>query len=252
MGVEGGRSPVRAADRRSRRTSVRLAVVSFAFAIAFMAAALPGPSAAAASSSLRRYPYLTDLVTNNVTINWATTTAITTGSVSYGQVGTESCTAHTVTATKVSITVGTTAEYQWKALVSGLGADTPYCYRVFGGSTDLLGSDPSPVFRSQIAAGANTPFSFAVLGDWGAVSSNGTNPDQANLMSRIAASGARFTVGTGDTAYPGGSQTNYGDLVQVGADTSTIFGPSFWTVPGSSIPMFNTQGNHGMNSTALT
>src|SRR5439155_18176279 len=184
MGVEGGRSPVRAADRRSRRTSVRLAVVSFAFAIAFMAAALPGPSAAAASSSLRRYPYLTDLVTNNVTVNWATTTSVMTGSVTYGQAGVESCTAHSVTATKVSITVASTAEYQWKALISGLAADTAYCYRVFGGSTDLLGSDPSPVFRSQIGAGATTPFAFAVLGDWGAVSSSGQNPDQANLMAR--------------------------------------------------------------------
>ena len=33
-------------------------------------------------------------------------------------------------------------------------------------------------------------------------------------MSQIAASGVRFAVGTGDTAYPSGTQTNYGDLAE--------------------------------------
>jgi Calcineurin-like phosphoesterase len=88
-----------------------------------------------------------------------------------------------------------------------------------------------------------------VLGDWGAVDATGNNPDQANLMSRIAASGARFAVGTGDTAYPGGSQTNYGDLVQRGADVSTVFGPGFYKQMGARIPMFNALGNHGLNAT---
>jgi phosphodiesterase/alkaline phosphatase D-like protein len=113
---------------------------------------------AAVASELRRYPYLTDLVTSNVTINWATLTSLTTGSATYGRVGSESCTAHSVTATRISMTVGSTAEYQWKAQVSGLAPDATYCYRVFGGSVDLLGSDPSPQFNSQVAAGATTPF----------------------------------------------------------------------------------------------
>jgi len=90
-----------------------------------------------------------------------------------------------------------------------------------------------------------------VLGDWGDVDAGGNNAPQAALMSGIASSGARFAVTTGDTAYPSGSQTNYGDLVQRGADTSAIFGPSFWTKAGDGIPLFNTQGNHGMNPTSL-
>ena len=56
---------------------------------------------------------------------------------------------------------------------------------------------------------------------------------------------------TGDIAYDGGTQTNYGDLTQTGANVSTVFGPSYWTVPGDTIPMFNVLGNHGLNSTAL-
>ena len=55
-------------------------------------------------------------------------------------------------------------------------------------------------------------------------------------MSQIAVSGVRFAVGTGDTAYPSGTQTNYGDLVETGPSVSTVFGPQFWTKAGASIP----------------
>ncbi len=233
--------------------TVRMRIAVLCAALTCVLAASPSQTAAAGpSSTLRRYPYLTDLVTTNVTINWATTTAGTTGSVRYGRVGTESCTAHTVSATKTTITVRSTTEYQWKARLSGLSTNSSYCYRVYAGTTDLLGSDPSPIFRSQVAAGSNASYSFAVFGDWGAVDSGGNNADQARLMSQIASSGARFAVTTGDTAYDSGSQTNYGDLVQRGSGTSAVFGPSFWTVAGDSIAMFNAQGNHGLNSVPLT
>jgi hypothetical protein len=190
-------------------------------------------------------------VTTNVTINWASTAAVNAGSATYGAVGTESCTAHTVAATSTPITVGTVAELQWKAQLTGLSPDTAYCYRIFSGATDLLASDPSPSFTSQIAAGSNTPFSFVVLGDWGKVNAKGKNTNQAGVMAQIAASGARFAVTTGDTAYETGTQLNYGDLLQTGKATSTIFGPAFWTVAGDSIPLFNAQGNHGMKDVAL-
>lgn len=229
---------------------VRLVLTVLACATLLVLAVPSGPSDAAAAS-LRRYPYLTDLVTTNVTINWATTTAVSAGSATYGVVGSESCTAHSVQATSTPITVGTAAEVQWKAQLSGLAPDTTYCYRIFGGSTDLLATDPSPQFGSQIAAGSNTPFSFVVLGDWGKVNAKGKNTNQAGVMAQIAASGARFAVTTGDTAYDTGTQLNYGDLVQTGKATSTIFGPAFWTVAGDSIPLFNAQGNHGMKDVAL-
>ena len=233
------------------RTGVRLLVLIVAIACAVAAVPSKDTASAAQSSSLRRYPYLTDLVTSYVTVNWATTTGVTAGTVRYGRSGTESCTANSVTATKTSITVGSTKEYQWKGTLSGLQANTAYCYRIYGAATDLLGSDPSPIFRSQVAAGSSAPYSFAVFGDWGYVGSSGQNADQARLMGEIADSGARFAITTGDTAYDDGSQRSYGDLVQTGPATSTIFGPSFWTVAGDSIPLFNTQGNHGMNGVGL-
>ena len=75
-----------------------------------------------------------------------------------------------------------------------------------------------------------------MFGDWGQVDGGGNNAQQADVMSEIAASDATFALTTGDTAYPSGSQTNYGDLAQRGADTSAVFGPSFWTKAGDEIP----------------
>ncbi|MGZ4632028.1 MAG: fibronectin type III domain-containing protein, partial [Actinomycetes bacterium] len=201
--------------------------------------------AAAAAPALTRYPYLTDSIQSSVTINWATDTSASTGSVTWGPPG--SCAAHTQAATKTNITVVSKAEYQWKATIP-VSPDTTYCYRVLLGATDLLGADPSPQFTSQVAAGSSAPYSFAVFGDWGQAYANSANADQANVLSQIAASGSRFAVMTGDTAYPGGGQKEYGDLQQTGTDISAVFGPAGWGVPGRSIPVFNVTGNHGFTN----
>ncbi len=217
-------------------------------AFAMPALAAPANVAAAAfSAQLRRYPYLTDLVGPYVTINWATDSSSSTGSVKWGQVATDgSCNPTTsVSATKNNITVVAATEFQWKAALT-LSADTQYCYRVYQSATDLLGADAAPRFWTQVPAGSSQSFTFDVFGDWGAVDATGVNDDQANLMHQIATSGARFAITTGDQAYPSGSQTNYGDLTQTGADTSAIFGPAFWTVAGASIPLFPIIGNHGL------
>jgi hypothetical protein len=214
-------------------------------------AAMPQSSSATPDSALRRYPYLTDLVKRSVTVNWATTTAITSGRVTYGQQGVEGCSAHSATASRTTIAVKSTNEYQWQASLTGLARDATYCYRVQGGGRDLLGNDATPTFRTQVPRTSNAPYSFAVLGDWGEVDSHSQNPYQAAVLSELAASDARFAVTTGDVAYPDGSQQNYGDLVQTGSDTSAIFGPDFWTVAGDHIAMFNTLGNHGLKDTTL-
>ena len=147
--------------------------------------------------------------------------------------------------------VGTTREHQWLASLHDLNPNTRYCYRIYGDGVGLLGHSRAPRFRTQVKRGGTAPFSFAVLGDWGEVDADGRNPDQAAVLHQIAQSPARFAVTTGDTAYPSGSQRNYGDLVQRGPDTSAVFGPAFWARPGSSTALFNAQGNHGLNPTAL-
>ena len=190
-------------------------------------APLPPPYA----PQLTRYPYLTDVAGGGATINWATDQSSASAYVTWGVAGVESCTAHSSSATRTQITVGSTPEYQWKARLK-LAPDTTYCYRVYLGKKkrhhrsaaaakqkkckkkkckkkstrlDLLGSNPAPRFVTALPAGSTTRFKFAVLGDWGAVSASG-NPDQANLLGRLASSGARFALSTGDIAYPGGAR----------------------------------------------
>src|SRR5215216_6981534 len=232
--------------------NLRLLVVFLSLTALWLISASSGSAAASYSSQLRRYPYLTDVVGPYATINWGTDRSQTSGAVRYGKVGSESCTAHYVPATKTPISVNGVLQYQWKAQLDLLPA-MQYCYGVYLGSSplteiDLLGSDSSPAFWTQIPMGATGSFSFAVFGDWGYVDASGTNPSQAKIMSLIASSGARFAVTTGDNGYPSGSQKNFGDLIQTGADTSAVFGPSFWKVPGSSMPIFPTLGNHGLGS----
>jgi len=231
-----------------RRPLVAIAVLL----AALTSIAVPVSADAATSSALTRYPYLTDSIQTSITVNWATDRSAGTGSATYGPPG--NCDAHQVTGTRSNLSIPASpafstsaAEYQWKAVIP-VTPDTTYCYRVQLGGTDLLGSDPSPQFVSQAAAGSSTPFSFAVFGDWGQSYDGGANPDQANVLQQIASSGARFAVMTGDTAYPGGGQKEYGDRQRPDLDTSTVFGPGFWEVPGRSVPVFNVTGNHGFSN----
>jgi Calcineurin-like phosphoesterase len=235
-----------------------LRLVLMASCLATLLAICASPALGAYSAQLRRYPYLTDVVNDGssgyATINWATDRSFTTGAATYGAVDTGGACAPTTsaTATRRSITVNGVSEYAWKAQLT-LARNTQYCYRVRLGSVDLLATDPSPRFFTQLSPGASN-FSFAVFGDWGLTpSADGatTNPHQANVMQQIANSGVRFALMSGDVPYGSTSNTNYGDLVATGANISAVFAPTYWTVPGKSIPLFPALGNHGHNSTFL-
>lgn len=207
----------------------------------------------AVSPQLRRAPYLTDVVGSFATINWATDHSATVGAVKWGRVGSESCTAHTTAATKTSFSLSGVQEYQWKASLT-LTPGAEYCYRIYLGNApqlDLLGANPSPHFWAQVPDRSSQAFSFVVFGDWGQVDSGGANPDQANVIQQIANSGARFAITIGDNGYPSGTQLNYGDLVLRGANTSAVFGPSFWPVAGARLPLFPAIGNHGLSGSVV-
>jgi len=232
--------------------------------LGIVAALMTGASAGAATfqgfdPQLTRAPYLTDLTATSVQVNWATSTQ-TTGVVEYGPVG--NCTAQTAIATKMGnpITVGTTKEYQTWVLITGLSPATTYCYRITStdpNAVDLLGTNPSPQFTTLQAPDGSQPFTFDVLGDWGDTTNSGVNDgslnvNQAGVDAQIAASGAQFAISVGDVAYPGGTQTEYGDLNQTGANVSAVFGPSYWAAPGPSIPLLQVDGNHGQNVNSIT
>jgi hypothetical protein len=167
--------------RRPGKAAVPLTAVFAAAALLLPAATAIAPAAAASlAPPLTRYPYLTDVVGGNATVNFGTDQSKISAVVKWGQAGAESCTAHTTTATKTNISVHGVGEYQWKAQLSALLPDTAYCYRLYFGTSliDLLGSDPAPQFVTQLPVGSSKPFSFAVLGDWGKTYASG-NPDQA-------------------------------------------------------------------------
>jgi len=216
---------------------------------------LATPTAAQAvafAPTLTRAPYLTDLVGTHVNVNWATDQSSSSGSLQWGPVSGGTCQlTNNLTVTPSSVAVGIVNEYRWKAALD-LPGQGSYCYRPWLAGTDLLATNPAPQFLTQVPAGDSTPYSFDVFGDWGQVDATGANADQAALFSQIAASGARFAVTVGDNGYPAGSQLNYGDLQQTGQDTSAIFGSSFWTVAGSTIPLFTAAGNHGLSGTTHT
>lgn len=237
-----------------------VSAASVAALLVLVAAALSVDSlAVAAAAQLTRYPYLTDVVsagsTVNATVNFGTRRKVTAAFASVGPAG-GSCTGKMATGSKTSVSVNDVAEFQWKVKFTGLSPGARYCYRLFVGKptapgADLLGSAPAPVFATPPAPGSGGSFTFAVFSDWGATNPDGTNPDQASLDQQIAASGALFALGGGDTAYPSGSQTNYGDLFQTGANISDVFAPRFFKNIGDGIPMYNALGNHGLSATFL-
>lgn len=247
---------------RPTRTRRRVASASgLLCALAAIGAALPRGAAADTpvySTQLTRAPYLTDLTATGVQVNWGST-AQNRGTVSYGHPG--DCAANTATSTTLGypMTVNNVKEYRNSVTLTGLDPSGSYCYRISTGGTapvDLLGTHTTPTFHTLDPAASGSTFSFAVFGDWGDTTSSNVddgrlNTNQANLDAQLTASGARFALTAGDTAYPGGSQTNYGDLIQTGADISAVFGPSYWTEPGQLLPVFAVSGNHGQNSTYL-
>jgi hypothetical protein len=220
--------------------------------------------AQAYSSYLTRAPYLTDLTSSSVRVNFGTTIAIVKTRLKYGRSSGGSCTANSATANstgKQGYTINyptgsgsaTATGNQWKSQLSGLVAGT-YCYRMEGTTSsssttfvDLMGSSTaSPTF----SVGGAT--SFAVIGDWGQSGSTAPgylNAGQANVISQLSRSGSKFAVSTGDIGYPAGTQTTYGDLLHTGPSVSAIFGPRYWPVAGKSLPMYPVPGNHGFSST---
>jgi fibronectin type 3 domain-containing protein len=234
-------------------------------------------SATGATTTLARYPYLTDLTSSSVAVTWSTSSLDTSpGVVTYGVAG-SSCSTTSVAAAKSPSTYSafgeTTPYYQHSVQLTSLSPSTTYCYRVWSGTTSpgtaLLAEPPvfPTTFTTLPAADSTAPFSFDVLGDFGETSlTNGSplgtyNPYQDALDSqlaattRLASNPATFAVSTGDIAYSDGTPTNYGDLnhaadrVGGAAEQSNVFDGRYWGKVGGALPLFATTGNHGRNNT---
>ena len=181
-------------------------------------------------------------------VNFGTDISATSAVVKYGPAG-GTCNTSTATATRTFMLVNGVSEYQWKAQLTGLAAtrSTATASTSAAPSSTCWAPTRLRCSRPRSPPAPTAPFKFAVFGDWGKTLAAG-NPDQANVISQIAASGARFAVTTGDNAYEAGSQKDYGDLYQTGDNTSAVFGPNYWKVAGASLPLFPALGNHDYNN----
>jgi hypothetical protein len=238
-----------------------------------------GSAGAASTATLSRAPYVTDLTSTGAYVNWAIETQQTAGSVMIERAPVSGCpaslpwsssavttpttdplNANGKTTVPWSVTVGTASEWQAATPVTGLTPGTPYCYGVYTShSSSAQEMWPVQTFTTldQPGVASSTPLTFDVLGDTGETQSsagvdypNYLNQGQSNIYSEIGNSGAKFLLMAGDVSYSGGTEQTYGDLNQVGDDTSDIFGPKYLPL-AKGIPTYVADGNHGQTSDDL-
>ena len=122
----------------------------------------------------RRQPYLTDTTPTSTLVNFATSTNSPLPVVKWGLApGDCANPPNSVTATAVVNFAGTvsgTTVFQDKATISGLTANTAYCYRVFQNGIDLKGA--ATTFRTAPATGSSLPSSLR----WSATGARAPRP----------------------------------------------------------------------------
>src|SRR5438128_1310733 len=201
-----------------------------------LASAIPSAfspiTALASTPVLLRYPYLTDVTQSWAMVSLATDTLSAAPGGKWGPAAGNCASPPNSVAATFVISFGST-DKQFKAELTGLQPNAAYCYRVLQAGVDLLGS--APVFTSALASGATDPFTFAVIGDWGA----GTT-DENKVLTQIAAAAPNFIISAGDNAYNSGTQTDYGDI-----NGGNVFAPMYWPLVGKTTPAFMIEGNHG-------
>lgn len=193
---------------------------------------------AAIAAACARPPYTTDARPTSMVVNFATYASSPAPVVPFGVAG-GSCRERQVTAeAPTTLQVNGKTLYQYQARLTGLTPETRYCYRVLQGGTDILGDYPAGTFRTAPTPGDTTPFTFAVVGDWGYA-----GDAQRRVMAQIAGSDAQFVVTIGDNEQTQGGQSDYGDVTG-----GNVFPLASWPVVGINKPIFPAIGNHDMDS----
>ena len=190
-------------------------------ALAICLIAVPPATAAKAAAvptayapQLTRYPYLTDVAGGGSHDQLGDRSVERVGLRDLGSGGLESCTARARAPARPRSGSARPPNTSGRPAYPPTGYD--YCYRVYLGPTgsdlDLLGSNPSPQFAT---ASRRPDYSIQVRGPRRlGLHHLQRQPRSGELLDRLASSGARFALSTGDIAYKSGTQTNYGDLFQ--------------------------------------
>jgi hypothetical protein len=197
-------------------------------ACAAMAPAALNPDPNAPSSFTKR-PYLQQMTDTSVHVDWISTAAPSPSVVVSTPAGSTVATVPAVADESVPASGSSRA---WSAPVTGLTADTTYCYEVRSGDTALARAG----FHTAPAAGQGKPVRFVAFGDSGT-----GGADQFAAYAQMKTVPFDFLVHTGDIGYGSGTaaelQQNFFDVY---ADTL------------QSIAAFPSSGNHEYNSADAT
>jgi hypothetical protein len=185
-----------------------------------------------------RAPYLTDVTTTSVLVNFATDRRVAQPVVHYGPAGGDCTQLAATTRRSQAITFAGRTDFLYSVELDRLAPGRSYCYRLDDSVFELASDEVPPTFSTAAAADDPRAFSFAVIGDWG-----GGTDDEARVLAQIAASPAQFVITVGDNAYVDGTQADYGDLT-----SGNVFGSRFWPIVGESRPVFAAAGNHGFSN----
>lgn len=174
-------------------------------------------------------PYLQNVKPDGITIMWELAEAVDAG-VQFGDAGNLD-----KTAAATSIDSGHESHI-YKAVLTGLAADTTYFYRV------TRGDDTATHVRTfRTSPGKPVPFSFGVWSDSqgenrGAYKADRLEPTKS-MMAHMAASGVDLALTSGDLAEAGG---DYKDVRDYFLDRVARF-------LGQTVPFFIAWGNHEPN-----
>jgi hypothetical protein len=144
-----------------------------------------GTTLAAGAVQFPRGPYIQWATPDSVRIAWWTNVP-TPSVVQYGSGATD------------QQVLDPTPRTQHMMLIGGLSTSSQYQYRVGDGTTFTA------TFNFRTAARRGTPFSFAVVGDFG-----GGSPGELNVANAIGASGTQFIQTAGDNVYPDSADPDF-------------------------------------------
>ena len=180
-----------------------------------------GAMTADAESRIARDPYLQQLTSSSVLIGWLATTS-TEGRI---EITTPDKEKVATVAGEKDTTVRATHDHQMWANVTGLAADTIYCYSLVDGSTVL---SERIGFRTPPPSDSNKPVRFLAFGDSGSGGS-----DQSALRAVMDDVPFDLVVHTGDIAYDSGK------LEELEQNVFGVYGELF-----RHLPFFPVAGNH--------
>ena len=180
-------------------------------------AGLPGES-----SVVRRLPYLQQLTDKSVRILWTVDGPLENAQVMLRDSGGSVLGA--VGATPDITAKPPEGATQWQADVTGLSADTRYCYTVEAGGAILR----SASFRTAPAGDSAAPVKFVALGDSGA-----GGADQLAVLEQIRRYPFDFLIHMGDLAY------NVGARTEIERNFFRVYGETL-----ERFAMFPASGNH--------